>query len=104
MVIGASSDIIQAFGALVRAEIDDERVDLLRSALTFARIEDPQLDIDHYVRRVDELAARVAEKIQDPDDPVQIIAALNDVLFQEEVFRGNTVDYYSPRNSFLHDV
>ena len=104
VVIGASSDIIQAFAALVRSEIEDERVDLLRSALTFARIEDPQLDIEDYVRRVDELAARVSEKIEDPDDPAQVIAALNDVLFREEMFRGNTVDYYSPRNSFLHDV
>ena len=57
MITGASSDIIQAFAALVRLGIEDERVDLLRSALTFARIEDPQLDIEHYVRRVDELAA-----------------------------------------------
>ena len=104
MLTGANSDIIQAFAALVRSEIEDERVDLLRSALTFARIEDPQLDIEHYVRHVDELAARVAQKIQDPDDPAEVIAALNDVLFQEEMFRGNTVDYYSPRNSFLHDV
>lgn len=104
VVIGANSDIIQAFAALVRSEIEDERIDLLRSALTFARIEDLHLDIEHYVRHVDELAVRVAEKIQDPDDPPQIIAALNEVLFREEMFRGNTVDYYSPRNSFLHDV
>ena len=33
-----------------------------------------------------------------------MIAAINAVLFQEEMFRGNTVDYYSPRNSFLQDV
>ena len=43
VITGAISDIIQAFAALVRSEIEDERVDLLRSALTFARIEDPQL-------------------------------------------------------------
>ncbi|MCU1332225.1 MAG: hypothetical protein JWM08_1217 [Candidatus Angelobacter sp.] len=104
MIIGTSSDIIQAFAALVRSEIDDERVDLLRAALTFARVEDPQLDIERYVRHVEQLGVRVAQKIQDPDDPPQIIAALNCVLFQEEMFRGNTVDYYNPRNSFLHDV
>jgi regulator of sirC expression with transglutaminase-like and TPR domain len=104
VITGATSDIIQAFAALVRSEIEDERVDLLRSALTFARIEDPQLDIEHYVRHVDGLGARVAEKISDPDEPAEVIAALNDVLFREEMFRGNTVDYYSPRNSFLHDV
>jgi regulator of sirC expression with transglutaminase-like and TPR domain len=104
VLVGASSDIIQAFAALVRSDIEDEHIDLLRAALTFARIEDPQLDIEHYVRRVDTLAKRVAAKIQDPDDPVQMIAAMNEVLFQEEVFRGNSVDYYSPRNSFLQHV
>ncbi|MBZ5508252.1 MAG: transglutaminase-like domain-containing protein [Acidobacteriia bacterium] len=104
MVTGASTEIIQAFAVLVRADIEDERIDLLRAALTFARIEDSKLDIEHYVRRVDALAKRVAAKIQDPDDPVQMIAALNEVLFQEEVFRGNSVDYYSPRNSFLQHV
>ena len=104
MAIGASSDIIQAFTALVRSEVEDERIDLLRAALTFARMEDPRLDVEHYVRRVDALAKRVAAKIHDPDDPQQMIAALNEVLFYEEVFRGNSVDYYSPRNSFLQHV
>ncbi len=104
MVSRASSDVTQAFAALVRSEIEDERVDLLRAALTFARIEDPQLDLEHYMHRVEELARRVAARIQDLDDPAQVIAALNEVLFQEEMFRGNTVDYYSPRNSFLHHV
>jgi regulator of sirC expression with transglutaminase-like and TPR domain len=104
VAIGASSEIIQAFTALVRSEIEDERIDLLRAALTFARMEDPRLVVEHYVRRVDALAKRVAAKIQDPDDSQQMIAALNEVLFYEEVFRGNTVDYYSPRNSFLQHV
>jgi len=104
MITGASSEIIQAFATLVRSEIEDERVDLLRAALTFARMEDPALDMEHYAHRVDPLSARVAAKIQDLDDSAQIIAALNEVLFQEEMFRGNSVDYYSPRNSFLHDV
>jgi regulator of sirC expression with transglutaminase-like and TPR domain len=104
MITGASADLIQAFATLVRSEIEDEHVDILRAALTLSRIHEPALDMERYVHRVDELAARVAAKIDDPDDPVQIIAAMNEVLFREEMFRGNTVDYYSPRNSFLHDV
>jgi regulator of sirC expression with transglutaminase-like and TPR domain len=104
VITGASSDVIQAFAALVRSEIEDERVDILRAALTFSRIDNPALDIERYAHRVDELAVRVAAKIDDPDDPIEVIAALNDVLFREEVFRGDTVDYYSPRNSFLHHV
>ena len=104
MITGASADLIQAFAAQVRSEIEDDRVDLLRAALTFARIEDPQLDVELYVRRVEDFSQRVAARVQDLDDPAHVIAALNHVLFQEEMFRGNTVDYYSPRNSFLHDV
>src|SRR5947209_2133251 len=99
-----SPEIIHAFTGFVRSEIADERLDSLRAALTFARIEYPQLDIEAYVERVEHLAARVAAKVKEPGDPAQSIAALNEVLFQEEMFRGNTVDYYSPRNSFLNDV
>lgn len=100
----ASSEVLQAFAALVHGGIDDERIDLLRAALTFARIEYPQLDSAPYVRQVEALARRVAGKIDDPGEPVQCIAALNNVLFDEEMFRGNTADYYDPRNSFINDV
>ena len=99
-----SPEIVHAFAGFVRPEIADERLDVLRAALTFARIEYPQLDVEGYVKRVENLSARVAAKVREPGDPAQSIAALNEVLFHEEMFRGNTVDYYSPRNSFLNDV
>ncbi|MFI5105439.1 MAG: SirB1 family protein, partial [Terriglobales bacterium] len=104
MISRCSPEVVQAFTELVRAEIDDERIDLLRAALTFARIEYPQLKPEPYIRRVEELAQRVAAQVQVTGDPEQSIAALNRVLYQEEMFRGNTVDYYSPLNSFINDV
>ena len=100
----ASSEVLQAFAALVHSGIDDERIDLLRAALTFARIEYPHLDPESYVSQIDDFARRVTEKIDDPGDPAQCIAALNYVLFDEEMFRGNTADYYNPCNSFINDV
>lgn len=100
----ASSEVLQAFAALVQAGIDDERIDLLRAALTFARIEYPQLESAPYIAQVEALSRRVASKIDDPGDPVHCIAALNHILFEEEMFRGNTADYYDPRNSFINDV
>ena len=33
-----------------------------------------------------------------------ILANLHEILFTEEGFRGNTSDYYNPRNSFLPAV
>jgi len=100
----AGIDLTQAFAALVRSEIEDQHIDLLQAALTFARIDDPQLDIKRYLLQVADLARRAASRIQDSDDPDQVIAALNSVLFQEEHFHGNTADYYNPRNSFLNHV
>lgn len=104
MAVHASSEVLQAFASQVQSGIEDERIDLLRAALAFCRIEYPQLDPEPYAHRVEEFARRVAEKIDDPDEPAVCIAAMNQVLFQEEMFRGNTVDYYSPRNSFMNDV
>lgn len=101
---GCSPEVVQAFAARVRSEVDDERLDLLRAALSFARIEYPQLEVEPYVRRVDELAQRAAARIQETGDPAQSISAINYVLFEEEMFRGNTVDFYNPKNSFLNDV
>jgi regulator of sirC expression with transglutaminase-like and TPR domain len=100
----ASAEVLQAFAALVHGGIDDQRIELLRAALTFARIEYPHLDPAPYIGQIEALSHRVAAKIDDPGDPVQCIAALNHVLFEEETFRGNTSDYYDPRNSFINDV
>ncbi len=104
MRYAASREVLDAFSALVSSSIDDERIDLLSAALTFSRIEYPELDPSVYVHQVEDLARRVSTRIQDPEDPADCIAALNHVLFQEEMFRGNSVDYYSPRNSFISDV
>jgi regulator of sirC expression with transglutaminase-like and TPR domain len=101
---GCSKEVIEGFAVWVRPELEDERMDLLRAALVFGRIEYPDLDIEVYVKQIEGLAARVAARIQETGDPAQSIAALNEVLFQEDMFRGNTVDYYSPRNCYISDV
>lgn len=96
--------LAQAFAALVGQEVEDERIDLVRAALTIAQTEYPNVDIDAYHGRIEELARRVKLLVPDLGDPSESIAALNRVLFEEEGFRGNTEDYYDPRNSFLNDV
>ncbi|HUK86327.1 MAG TPA: transglutaminase-like domain-containing protein [Terriglobales bacterium] len=94
----------EALAALVGPEIDDERIELARAALTIARTEYPELEAEHYLDRLAELAARVAARLPEEADPAATIAALNAVLFEEEGFRGNEADYYDPRNSFLNEV
>jgi len=96
--------LAQAFAALVGQEVEDERIDLVRAALTIAQTEYPNVEIDAYHGRIEELARRVKRLVPDLGDPSESIAALNRVLFEEEGFRGNGEDYYDPRNSFLNDV
>jgi regulator of sirC expression with transglutaminase-like and TPR domain len=80
----------------------DDEVDLAEAALLIARAEYPALDVDRYLRRMEDLAASVAER--GAREAHARVEALNEVLFDEEGFRGNVDDYYDPRNSFLNDV
>src|SRR6185436_7176592 len=46
-----------------------------------------------------------AQKQRRPDhSPIDTVKTINSVLFDTYGFRGNTSDYYDPRNSFFNDV
>jgi regulator of sirC expression with transglutaminase-like and TPR domain len=96
--------LTEAFAALVGPQVDDEKIDLVRGALTIARTEYPELNIDSYVRRVDELAFQAEARVTEIGDAAETISAINYVLFQQAGLQGNRDDYYDPRNSFLNDV
>lgn len=95
---------INEFAALVAPGMQDEKIDLLRASLTYARSEYPELDIEEYVGRVAALADRVRQQVGDRLEAGAVLAALNRVLYEEEGFEGNREDYYDPRNSYLNDV
>jgi regulator of sirC expression with transglutaminase-like and TPR domain len=82
----------------------DEQISLAEAALWIAAIEYPEMDRGGYLARLDELAAPLVPRLTGETDPTNIIAAINERLFKEEGFRGNTEDYYDPRNSYLNDV
>lgn len=96
--------IAETFATLVGRQVEDERIPLGRAALVIARTEYPDLDIEQYVRRLDEMGQRARRLLGDLPDATETIAALNQVLFAEEGLRGNRDGYYDPRNSFVNDV
>jgi regulator of sirC expression with transglutaminase-like and TPR domain len=98
------TELAEAFAVLVGPQVSDENIDLIRAALTIARTEYPDLDIESYVARIDELARIAEAQISDIGDPARTIAALNHALFEAAGLRGNRDDYSDPRNSFLNDV
>lgn len=103
----------KAFIALISGE--DTAIDLALAALLIANEEYPDLNILHYLSQLDIFAQRVRHllclpitdtptELPDHIQPLNAIAALNQVLFTQEHFRGNQNDYYDPHNSFLNDV
>jgi regulator of sirC expression with transglutaminase-like and TPR domain len=82
----------------------DHRLDLGRAALLIASEEYPGLDILRYVAKLEAIAAAVRPSVNTTDDPMLKIEHLNWYVFEEGRFRGNSEDYYDPRNSFLNEV
>jgi regulator of sirC expression with transglutaminase-like and TPR domain len=90
--------------------------DLAVAALMIARVEYPRLDAGPYIDRLDaigrEARLRVAAALdRSAEAPVRTdpaayarVMALNDYLFGELRFIGNSVAYEDPRNSFLNEV
>ena len=99
----APAELVETFSVFVAPGLDDDKIDLIRSALSIARLEYPKLEIEAYASRIEGLARRVAALAPELDSQ-HTLAALNQVLFEEAKLRGNRENYYDPRNSFLNDV
>lgn len=84
----------------------EERISLSRASLRLAKcVEYPNLIVDNYLLRIDEMAAEIGSRLGcDTSDPNSLIDSINNNLFVEQGFHGNAADYYDPRNSFLNDV
>ncbi len=95
-------DFREMFARQVRLPASELELD--RAALCLAGEEYPELDIAHYLERLDALAQEVRDEIGNTQEQEPISKALNFVLFDRIGFTGNPDDYYNSENSFLHRV
>jgi regulator of sirC expression with transglutaminase-like and TPR domain len=86
---------------VARAEGD---LELDRAALLLAAEEYPHLELENYLAQLADFAARARENDDSQALPLTRLLRLNDTLFGELGFRGNTENYFDARNSFLNDV
>lgn len=82
----------------------DTQIDLGAAALYIAQEEYPDLDTAAYLNALDVMAMEVEERLPVERYPLKIIQSLNQYLYDDLGYTGNTEDYYDPRNSFLNDV
>ena len=94
-----NSDPFYAF-----ANLDNNELELARGALLIAQSEYPELDIEVSIRQLDEIADVVRARIQETMPPEQRVATLNQYLFKEIGFTGNSDNYYALGNNFLNVV
>jgi regulator of sirC expression with transglutaminase-like and TPR domain len=83
---------------------EDGSFDLAEAALLIAHEEYPDLDVSGYLSRLDLMGAELRERLLEEPRPERAVMALNRYLFHEQGFKGNTSEYYDPRNSYLNDV
>ena len=81
-----------------------ENFSLAEACLLIAQDAYPDLDIAHYLERINALAATVKSRIPIDAFAEQKVVVLNRYLFSELGFAGNALDYYDPRNSYLNQV
>ncbi len=82
----------------------ESSIDLGEAALLIAEDAYPGLDVDEYLRRIDDLAEPLRAGWREYAPLPELVATLNGHLFGELGFRGNRDDYYDPRNSYLNEV
>jgi len=91
-----------AFAELLKRPGAD--VDLARACLMIAQDAYPDLDLERYLAEIDGLALRLQNRLSAGTGVEERVVALNEFLFQDLGYWGNTEDYYDPRNSYLNDV
>lgn len=82
----------------------DASINLAKAALLVAQEEYPQLPVDRYLGRLEELAEETKDRLNGESAPLLILQELLNTLYRRHDFQGNRKAYYDPRNSFLNDV
>ncbi len=82
----------------------DHQINLAKAALIYAKYEYAKLEIEEYLTALDIIAERIKDHLGNNLYPLQVIKTINQFLFKELGFKGNTTNYYDPDNSYLNQV
>ncbi len=79
-------------------------INLAEAALLIAQEEYADMNCSAYLDRLDRMADEADRRSRNVKNARGRLGALNRYLFETVQFRGNSEDYYDPRNSFLNEV
>jgi regulator of sirC expression with transglutaminase-like and TPR domain len=96
-------------GAVARELADqlskpDEKTDLLRCALLISRHDNPDLDIENYVRGFSQMADELKGDAEIKKGTLPAMQRLKKFLFEQNGFHGSRQDFDSRSNSYINEV
>ncbi|MDE1727242.1 MAG: transglutaminase family protein [Thaumarchaeota archaeon] len=78
---------------------------LVEKCLKLAQtLEFPDLDLNHYIQKLNFMGEELRNSVSDVKNPTYLISMLNEYMFDNLGFHGDSDDYYNPRNNFLNVV
>ena len=86
------------------ADQPDSKVGLATGALLIAQSEYPDVNIDGYLQKLDQMADEVRERVCEIAPPHEQIAEYNRYFFAENRFKREVTGFYDPANNYLNDV
>ena len=92
---------LEYFASLVHSDADFA---LLEAAACLAQDEYPELDVQQVLGEVDQLLARLKQRVARDAGPLQKLRALHQFFYRDMGFAGNVNHYYDPDNSFLNVI
>src|ERR671925_295824 len=93
---------LEAFAKALATE--DARIDLAHACLMIAQDAYPDLAVERYLGDIERMALRLRARMPQSYGAEARVAALNEYLYEDLGYRGNTEAYYDPRNSYLNEV
>ncbi|MEO5803613.1 MAG: transglutaminase-like domain-containing protein [Verrucomicrobiota bacterium] len=81
-----------------------EDFDIEEGVLLLAKTQFPSINIAAYTALLDSFASDLRVQIDPNAEAEQILATINDYLFQQLGFYGNEENYYQPENSYINCV
>jgi serine protease Do len=83
---------------------DEKSIDLLKSALLIARIDNEHFNLNDYLKKADALADQIKSEFPKHSNDEQRIKILVSQLFNEMGFHGSTLDFHHRSNSYMNEV
>ena len=89
---------------LILSDPEVKEIRLDRAALEIAAIQYPDLEVEPWLARLNELASQLGDRLRNFNDGRDFVETAERFLFGELGFHGNEADYFDPLNSCLNEV